>query len=208
MRAPRRANDRYLTPRWAYQALLQYFPELRGEVLLDPCAGDGRMAAALAHRFDQVRLNDIAPAEGYAGCAAVKALTDGGEGFSTLDAADPALYVRPASWVVTNPPFTCAGDITHAALQGTTQGVAMLLRATFGEPCGPCSRAPRNGRRWLIQHPPTALLMLPRISFTGDGNSDCAAAWWWIWCKDGSIAPRIRAAVREDVDQLELGERP
>lgn len=184
----RRKNDRYLTPTWATEALLQHFPELKGDVVLDPCCGDGRMAAQLlaARRFQTARLNDLAPIPGATG----------------LDAADPALYRGPVDWVVSNPPFTAAGDIALCALR-SGRSVALLLRATFGEPCGPSRKAPRNGRRWLVQHPPTALLMLPRISFTGDGKSDSAPCWWFLWSR--AVQPRIMIAERaRSAGQLSL----
>ena len=166
----RRANDRYLTPLWGVDVLLQHFPEVRGELLLDPCCGDGRMAAAVGQRFRRRRLNDLdtrAPAVTH------------------LDARDPALYFGPPDWVISNPPFVLSGEITGHAVQHA-RSVAMLLRCTFGEPC--------KGREWLISRPPTALLMLPRISFTGDGKSDSAAAWWFIWSPD--VRPRIVVADR------------
>ena len=51
----RRHLDRYLTCDWATRALLDAFPEVRGELLLDPCSGDGRMARQLcgAGRFQR-----------------------------------------------------------------------------------------------------------------------------------------------------------
>src|SRR5437868_5243629 len=57
---PRRELDRYYTPASATRALLAHLPELRGDLLLDPCAGDGRMAAAIGPgRFARVRSNDL-----------------------------------------------------------------------------------------------------------------------------------------------------
>jgi len=183
----RRENDRYLTPTWATEALLQHFPGIRGDVVGDPCCGDGRMAAQLlaAKRFRSARLNDLAPIPGASG----------------LDAADPALYHQPVDWVVSNPPFMAAGEIALCALRNV-RSVALLLRCTFGEPCAASPKAPRNGRQWLVKRPPTALLMLPRISFTGNGETDSAPCWWFIWSPDVS---GIRLAARaESAGQLGL----
>lgn len=183
--------DRYLTASWATSALLAEFPEIRGGLLVDPSAGDGRMAEALRPRFDEVLLNDLDPS----------APTD-----LHLDGADPAVYARGAAWSVSNPPFVAAGDIVWAALRGG-RSVAMLLRCTFGEPCQASHQAPRNGRQWLKERPPTALLMLPRISFTGDGSTDSAPCWWFIWSPE--MRPRIVVKGRaESAGQLSLGGLP
>jgi hypothetical protein len=35
--------------------------------------------------------------------------------------------------------------------------------------------------RWLAEHPPTKLIVLPRISFTGDGKTDSVTCAWYVW---------------------------
>ncbi len=185
----RRALDRYLTPDWATKALLAEFPEIGGELLLDPCSGDGRMAKILCAggRFTSCALNDLdedAPAHLH------------------LDAADPVLYAECPTWTISNPPFNAAGDIVKIAVD-ESKNIAMLLRCTFGEPCAASKRFPRAGRQWLKTLPPTAILMLPRISFTGDGNSDTAPCWWFIWSH--FVKPRIACRGRaESAGQLSL----
>lgn len=121
-RAGRRELDRYLTPPWVTQALLDAFPEIKGRVLLDPCCGDGRMARALEPRFRKLVLNDIDPTSAVS--------------HHEYDAADAALYqIHPADWIVTNPPFNLCGPIAWQAVQHAQVGVALLLRCTFLEPC-------------------------------------------------------------------------
>jgi hypothetical protein len=170
----RRSLDAYLTPDWATQALLEEFLEIRGDRLLDPCCGDGRMAKALESRFPIVELNDV-------------------DRFNRVaqflyDATQRDLYEsHDSDWIVTNPPFTQAGEIAHQCLEHARVGVALLLRCTFGEPC--------KGRQWLKERPPTALLMLPRISFTGDGATDSAPCWWFVWSR--TVRPRIAVRTRE-----------
>lgn len=193
----RREGDVYLTPTWATSVLLERCAELRGFDVLDPCCGDGRMAVQLlaAGRFREVRLNDIAPPEHAASWVIA----------SRKDAADPDVYLPAPDWVVTNPPFNAAGDIARVALQRARMGVALLLRATWLEPCGATKKSPRAGRSWLPRTPPTRIICLPRISFTGDGKSDSAAAWWMIWLRQGGAWQRggIEVAGR-DVGQLGL----
>lgn len=160
MKTQRRWLDRYPTPTPAIEILLQQYPNLRGDLLLDPCSGQGHMAEMLKcqNRFTQVHCNDVdldTPASTH------------------LDAQDTALYLPMPCWVVTNPPFCHAADIARVALTHTKIGVALLLRCTFLEPC--------KNRRWLSEYPPTSILSLPRMSFTNNGKTDSAPAWWFLW---------------------------
>ena len=171
----RRALDRYLTPDWATRALIKEFPEIAGGRLLDPCCGDGRMAALLAGRFDSVLLNDLQPNPSV--------------NRWNMDARNIELYAeaRP-DWVITNPPFLAAGGIAWTAIHQAAIGVALLLRCTFMEPV--------ESRSWLQRMPPTAILALPRISFTGDGATDSAPSWWFIW--SSRVRPRVVVRGREE----------
>jgi len=182
----RRENDRYLTPPLATQALLEHFQEVRGDLLIDPCCGDGRMAEAIGDRFESQLLNDI----DHKSIAA----------WNHLDATRIETWQfwsnrpRTKAWVVTNPPFGRAGDIAHLALE---QGfsVALLLRLTFLEPTG--------GRQWLTRMPPTAILVLPRIDFIGAGSTDSSTYAWMIWA-EGIIKPGIKVVRAEDIGQQGL----
>jgi hypothetical protein len=175
----RRVNDRYLSPPMATSALMQAYPEICGELLIDPCCGDGRMARQLVHRFLSVRLNDIDPA----------AMADFHE-----DATDPmALWSRFGSgWAITNPPFNRAAKMVPQALDHGLF-IAFLLRITFLEPT--------EDRQWLARRPPTAILILPRIDFIGAGQTDSAPCAWMIW---GPVRPGIKVMRAEDVGQIGL----
>lgn len=175
----RRENDRYLTPPMATQALMDAYPEIRGERLIDPCCGDGRMAKQLQDRFEYVSLNDI---------------DRNSAARLHEDATDPhALWSRYASgWAITNPPFSRAGRMVPAALAHELH-VAFLLRITWLEPV--------EDRQWLARQPPTALLVLPRIDFIGAGQTDGATCAWMIW---GPVRPGIKVVRAEDVGQLKL----
>lgn len=178
----RRENDRYLTPPMATTALMEAYPEIRGDRLIDPCCGDGRMAGQLEGRFRRVYLNDIDKT----------AVADFHE-----DATDQmALWSRFGSgWAVTNPPFNRAGKmVCHALDRGLH--VAFLLRITFLEPV--------EDRQWLVRRPPRAVLVLPRIDFIGAGQTDSAPCAWMIW---GPVTPGIKIVRAEEVSQqrLELG---
>lgn len=166
----RKHLDQYNTPLWVTQELINEFPEIRGNILLDPCCGNGSMAKFLQkhHRFNSLILNDIEPKIDF--CA-------------SHDATQETFWNNEQypDWVITNPPFLQAGQIVKHALTYARLGVAMLLRATFLEPC--------KGREWIIESPPTAILSLPRISFTENGACDSVPSWWMIWSQ--VVRPRI-----------------
>lgn len=85
-------------------------------------------------------------------------------------------------WVVSNPPFSVAPTAVKAAYNYSRIGIAMLLRLSFLEPCESKVVASRRGK-WLAAHPPTKLIVLPRISFTGDGKTDNVTCAWFVWDK-------------------------
>lgn len=179
----RRARDAYFTREWATAALLAAFPEIRGGRLLDPCCGDGRMARALAPRFQQVLLNDIEPAGDQHLVQPTR-----------QDATRVELYTHAdADAIVTNPPFNLCGQIGWQCVRSARVFCALLLRCTFLEPC--------EGREWLTRNPPTAALVLPRMSFNGAGT-DSAGTWWFVW---GPVAPGIRVVRGDEHAQLGLG---
>lgn len=189
----RREGDRYYTPAWATQALLQHAPDLAGGTLYDPCCGDGRMARQLyeAGACEMCLRNDIDPRQTQA-----HRHEDATQVQTWIDAGNPDL-------VITNPPFCAAGAIARHALQHARVAVALFLRITWLEPCA--------GRTWLIECPPTELLILPRISFTG-GGMDSATCAWFIWRRGADGAWRrgtvALAAREESAGQLPLALPP
>ncbi len=189
----RRELDRYDTPTWMTRALIKSLPEMRGGLLVDPCCGNGNMARQIASEapFDRFVLNDLdrrLQADSYRDAS-----------------VDALIYAETPDWIVSNPPFSEAGEIVHMALRAQPRGgVAMLLRLTFAEPCGPTKQSPKAGRLWLAERPWNALIALPRHSFTGDGT-DTAACAWFVWVTGRPT--RNRAITRETVrsaGQVEL----
>lgn len=159
----RRANDFYPTPGAATVALLNNAKHLFSDVTqaYEPCVGDGAIAKVLARAGLIVTTNDIVPSR--------LAKTH-------LDAAK--LVVFPfRSCVITNPPFNQALPIVRNFVE---QGVrcAFLLRLSFLEPT-----EARGG--WLAETPPDRMIILPRISFTGDGKTDSVTCAWMIWNTPG-----------------------
>ena len=180
----RRALDKYRTPEWVTAALLEYFPEVRGSVLIDPCAGDLRMAQHLerAERVGFVITNDLDPLESAQTHEDASSASFWGS--SRIAAAVQWAHQRKDdAWVVTNPPFSGASKIVYEALQAVPN-VAMLLRVTWLEPT--------KDRIWLGRMSPTAMLVLPRFSFTGAG-SDSSCCCWMLW---GNVAPGIKVCTK------------
>ena len=158
----RRAWDAYFTPASAVEALLRVVrPSGR---ILEPCAGDGAIARPLVQRGLQVITNDLNPT--------MPTLMRG-------DATDPTFWRSGGGveWVISNPPFSLSAAIVPLAYKHATRGIAMLLRLSWLEPCA-------DRAEFLTKHPPTTLIVLPRISFTGDGKSDNVTCAWMCWDKN------------------------
>ncbi len=169
----RRKNDFYPTPGWATR-ILDRERELTirwaRERILEPCAGDGKIARELNALNLGVVTNDIDPSF---------------DNTFKLDAS------KRENWesfplcpvVISNPPFCLAEEIVplavdfakrHNEKHGRGWLVAMLLRISFLEPC--------KGRiQFLQSNPIRHLIVLPRISFTGDGKTDSCTCSWFVW---------------------------
>lgn len=158
----RRPNDFYPTGGWLTEKLLQYVPEISGRVF-EPCAGEHDMVRVLAAHpgVQSVATNDVDP---------------GRTADFHLDARDPALYQEEYDWIVTNPPFSVGFEILQQAHARAKVGVAFLLRLSFIEPT--LDRGP-----WFVENPPTKVIVMPRYSFTRDGNTDSVTCAWFVWRK-------------------------
>lgn len=164
----RRALDKYRTPDWMTRALMETYPEIAGECLIDPCAGDGRMARMLSVRFAHAATNDIDAEES----TDTHADATKSEYWDSLNGLmSRCIYRQRDLWLVTNPPFKLASKIAWHAVQRIGK-IALLLRATWLEPT--------RDRLWLGKCPPDGMLVMPRPSFTG-GGSDSVTCNWMLW---------------------------
>lgn len=146
------------SPVWAARALYRRLPQIAG--VAEPCVGTGDL---IVGRDDVCWTNDVdeqRPATYH------------------LNAATPAAWrtFPRARWLVTNPPFNLAHQILTCALDHALDGVAFLLRLSFLEPT-------EQRARLLCERPPTRQLVLPRISYTGDGKTDSVTCAWLVWSK-------------------------
>lgn len=184
----RRPLDKYRTPLWATQALIDRFPDIRGDLFIDPCAGDGRMAHQFraAGRFDSYHLNDIDPHE--LGLDSYLDATTEDYWRQFVDVNSRTARV----WVVSNTEFLRASEIAWLAIN-RFRNVALLLRATWLEPT--------EDRQWLCRFPPMAEIVLPRLSFTGAGR-DSAGCRWLIW---GDVPAGIHVVGKPTKQQELLG---
>lgn len=172
----RRENDFYPTPAWATQELLKHV-DVKG-VVFEPCAGDGAIADVLSNNKIILLKSDLDPKYKYTEAwqpsdATTKEFWNYWHEWMEIDFEQPGI-----DWVVTNPPFSDAATILKQAYAHSNVGVAFLLRLSFLEPC--------NGRvDFLTENPPVKLIVLPRISFTGDGKTDNVTCAWMVWVKPG-----------------------
>lgn len=79
-------------------------------------------------------------------------------------------------WIISNPPYSQALAIVQQSYEAAKVGCAFLLRLSFLEPT--IARG-----HWLKDHPPSAMIVMPRISFTGDNKTDSVTVAWLIWDK-------------------------
>lgn len=176
----RRPLDQYFTPLSAALALLKYQPNISGAIL-EPCVGQGDLAAPL-RRLGKVVTNDIDPrmsADSHRNAALAE--------FWEWQA------LEPPDWVVSNPPFSCCQPIIAGAFSVARRGVAMLLRLSYLEPC--------NNRAGFLSQNPPSVIVLPRISFTGDGKTDNVTCAWFVW--DFNAHERhVRIVTKDEVAAL------
>ena len=158
----KRVNEFYETPPVYTKSLLADIGSIIEGRVLECCSGDNAIADVLMQNGYHVTTNDIDRHRKADRC---------------LDASKDFLWMgEPFDWVISNPPFSKAPSIVKHAFHYATCGVAFLLRLTFLEPC-------RNRTDFLVNHPPNILVM-PRHSFTGDGNVDSVTCAWFIWIKE------------------------
>lgn len=162
----RRKHDFYPTPEWATEELLKHV-KIDGRVF-ECCVGDGAISRVFEGLNYPVLTNDIDGSR-EAHLHGDAASTDFWTGIKKS-------YGKP-DWIVTNPPFNQAIDIVVNAHVFAKKGLAMLLRLSFLEPT-------EDRGAFLNMYPPDKVVVLPRISFTGDGKTDSVTCAWMNWSLD------------------------
>lgn len=162
---PKKEKEDYYTPLVVWQWLIKNLKNIYGKDfcftrLIDPCAGDCRMTSLFHREFPELSIieNDLdtaSPAELH------------------LNAAEKEFWdlvpvpQDPYNLVVTNPPFTEAAGILYHAIS-KSERVVFLTRISFLEGA--------TYRLELLQHlqKRLSIVVLPRLSFSGDGKTDNA----------------------------------
>lgn len=187
--------DRYYTPAWPTEALLRrYMFPASGGTVLEPCAGTGGIANVLrdVSRGPHVITGDIDPD------VDVDHHWDFTQARFRPDDFRAQLGHRPVHQIITNPPYKEAEAIARAAL-ALCPRVALLLRLTWLEPV--------QSRLDLLQRLHTVII-LPRISYTGDGNTDSTGGAWFIWDERDQRGPwRTRMTVVPQSERPPRAER-
>jgi len=177
--AARRDFDYYPTPAWMTHALIKRYCVLD---VVEPCSGYDAIADVLrdVNGTDVVTsdLNPATPAHWH------------------LDATQEDTWAQLAAsqmrWCVTNPPFNQADQIVPLAVK-YYQHVAMMLRLSWLEPTE--ARA-----RFLDEHPPDGLIVLPRHGWRGSGSTDSVTSAWFVW--DGGASRHIEIVTKAERDEL------
>lgn len=158
----RDALDRYYTPKWATEILLRCLDAEYSDSIYEPCSGKLDIAKVLYKAgFEKLVTNDIDPAT---------------VAHFHNDAIDFLQESQHSDWIITNPPFSEASRILKVSYEIARKGIAFLLRLSWLEPC-------QDRADFLKENPPTKLIVLPRISFTGDGKVDSVTCSWMVWYK-------------------------
>jgi hypothetical protein len=172
------------TPAWATEELIKRTPEIKsGQSILECCSGDMAIAKVLSLKLKRnILCNDIDRSR---------------SADSYYDVAQSLSWQMLGNfdWVISNPPFNRQLEIVPLALKNSLIGTAMLLRLSYLEPC-------LNRCQLHADYPPKRVIVLPRISFTGDGRTDSVTACWIIW---GNVEARPLEIVAPASFQRGLG---
>lgn len=171
MRIP---NDQYFTPPEIIYPLLRAVGFDAKGLYFEPCAGDGAIAKALCGEIDDNRI--------------VKADIDNsltGLDNNDFDATaighwNEMFTASEPDWVITNPPYKqpdCDAIIQNA-WDFAEEGIAMLLRLSYLEPC--------KGRAQFLKDACLSNLIIfnPRPQFIpGKKSTDSSTVAWFVWRK-------------------------
>ena len=147
-------KDNYPTPYWAIAALLDALGQkVTGQVVLDPCCGDGRVLF-MATQYGASAVVGVEVREGAAAEAQVHGAVLHGDALQLARAGQLPEYTMAA----TNPPFSLAEEFIQEIALKCRQSTYWLLPLSF--------LASQTRSRWLKHNMPRSVLVFPaRPSF-------------------------------------------
>ena len=188
--AERRKDDRYYTPPWCVDRLLDALPKLTTVATgrwLEPGVGSGWIVRAVQKwhedhgegpgpTWDTCDIRDTRPSLGRADLP-----------IHSSHVADYCRYggpqaLRDAEYdvILTNPPFCDAHAFARTAIRQSPRTILML----------PVSFLATEGRSaWMRENTPALFVLPNRPSFTGEGT-DASEYAWFVWSNE--IDPVIR----------------
>jgi hypothetical protein len=171
-----RGLDHYETPRIAVEALLvAESKRLTSDVRIwEPCAGRGNIVAALRDRGFPVIASDLVE------CGFPLHFT---ADFLVLDSAPIGCTA-----IVTNPPYSIAGEFAERAIR-LVPHVCLLLRLAFLESVRRSELLEHSGLR-AVHVFRRRLPRMHRVGWTGPRASSSVAFAWFCWSA-GHIGPPI-----------------
>jgi len=170
--SPEDSSDDFPTPPWATRALIEIVINplrVRGQVCWEPAANRGYMARPLQEYFGNVISSDI---------------IDYGDR-NVVDFLAPEIGKAPfdVHWIITNPPFNKAQQFIEQAQRIATDGVAMLVRASFLE-------GVMRYQTMFMTNPPDIVAQfserVPMVKGRYDPKASTATSYaWLVWYIDG-----------------------
>lgn len=171
--------------------LLRHIDIVENQIIFEPCVGTGIIPRTMKEfGFNNVRYitNDIDEK--------VKAMFH-------YDAAGIMLWnkmkgtptIGRPHWVITNPPFNLAARILAFARQFAIVGVAFQLRLSWLEPAAVRAES-------CYKTPPTKTIVLPRYSFSGDGETDRVTTAWFVWLRNQKEPQMIISYPRPVLEEM------
>jgi hypothetical protein len=187
----RRAFDYYPTPQWMTRALMRRIAKPHN--VIEPCAG-------------QLAIVNVLRSTGYYGGFIESNDMDPSTPCDTHQDAAREEYWRGLTmrrdnrpeWVVTNVPFDLADQIVPLAVRHVGK-VATVLRLSWLEPTA-------ARQRFLAEHPPTQLVVMPRWDFKGRGATDSVTSAWFVW-ELGYQSRGIEIVTKDERDELIASEK-
>lgn len=164
-------TEYFPTPEWAIHAFLDHYAldlkALQSEspipVVVDPCAGDGRILRILRDKLSYLPFainTDIAPrAPNVIKADAILGL--------------PVYMERLSDLTILNPPFSLAVDFFNT-VKKYSKRIAMLQRLNF-------LGSQKRHEFWVKNAPDAVYVYSQRPSFSGDKKTDSQEYAWFVW---------------------------